>query len=166
MDNYSEQIVTREAGGFIVVKKFAVIFLTVILAVALFLVFTIIGLLPIGLLLGGGCVYGGYFLFSSFDIEYEYIITNGELDVDKIIAKRSRKRLLTVKVTEFTDFGIITDEPDRGDRTIFMVTGSGESDYYADFKHAKHGDCRLIFSPNERTRETMEPYMRNINKNK
>ena len=164
MDNYSEQIVIRDNGAAGPVKKYLIIFLAVIISVALLLFFTIIGFLPIGLLLGGACVYGGYYLFSSLDVEYEYIITNGELDVDKIVSKRTRKRLLTTKVTEFTDFGIISDAPEKEGLTVFMVTGLGESDYYADFKHAKHGDCRLIFSPNERTRETMEPYMRNIGK--
>lgn len=44
-----------------------------------------------------GSLYGGYILITNMSVEYEYIVTNGEMDIDKIIAKRRRKRLITVK---------------------------------------------------------------------
>ena len=45
-----------------------------------------------------GLCYLLYYLISSRSIEYEYIVTNGELDIDIIIAKRKRKGYSRVKV--------------------------------------------------------------------
>ena len=44
---------------------------------------------------------GYYFLNKQFEIEYEYILTNDELDVDKIIARERRKHLLSVDIRTF-----------------------------------------------------------------
>lgn len=52
-----------------------------------------------------GAIYGAYWLISGMSIEYEYILTNGEIDVDKIIAQRKRKRLVTVSAKTFEAFG-------------------------------------------------------------
>ncbi|MDD3796419.1 MAG: DUF6106 family protein [Lachnospiraceae bacterium] len=32
-----------------------------------------------------------YFVFPGFDLEYEYLYVNGELDIDKIMSKKKRK---------------------------------------------------------------------------
>ncbi len=59
----------------------------------------------IGIFLAAAALYGGYYLTTKLDVEYEYI-TNGEIDVDKITAQRSRKRLITFRCGSATDFGI------------------------------------------------------------
>lgn len=43
-------------------------------------------------------IFGAYKLFLRLNIEYEYTITNGTMDVDKIIAKSSRKRMTSFDV--------------------------------------------------------------------
>ena len=45
-------------------------------------------------LLGGS--FGAWQIFIRQYVEFEYILTNGELDVDRIAARRTRRRLLTV----------------------------------------------------------------------
>lgn len=52
----------------------------------------------VGLLLIAGAWYGAYLLISSRKIEYEYIVTNNELDIDKVLAKKGRKHLVTVDI--------------------------------------------------------------------
>lgn len=39
-----------------------------------------------------------YFVFPYFDIEYEYSYVTGFLDIDKIIGKKKRKRLATLRM--------------------------------------------------------------------
>lgn len=41
-------------------------------------------------------IYAAYQLIRSRSIEYEYIVTNGDLDIDKIVARRNRKRIFSV----------------------------------------------------------------------
>ena len=47
-------------------------------------------LITIGMLLAGLSLFGGYQLTTRMDVEYEYIFTNGEVDVDKIIAPAAK----------------------------------------------------------------------------
>ena len=111
-----------------------------------------------------GIVYGGYHLISNFYVEYEYQLTNGELDIDKIIGKRKRERLLSTKISDFEAYGKLaeaSDEPD-GCVTALAYDGNDAAAYYADFAHETYGKVRLIFSPNANMRETLEPYLRKI----
>ena len=39
------------------------------------------------------------------NVEFEYVLTNGDIDVDKIIAQRKRKRLVSVKCSSFEELG-------------------------------------------------------------
>ena len=54
----------------------------------------------VGLLLIAGAWYGAYLLINGRSIEYEYIVTNNELDIDKVLAKKGRKHLVTVDIQE------------------------------------------------------------------
>jgi hypothetical protein len=42
-----------------------------------------------------GILYGLYYLLRSFSREYEYTITNGDLDIDLIIARSRRRRIFS-----------------------------------------------------------------------
>ena len=53
---------------------------------------------------------GVYFAYKQFEVEYEYILTNDELDVDKIIARERRKSVLSVSVRNFEIFAPVKDE--------------------------------------------------------
>jgi len=50
------------------------------------------------LLISVGIIYLMYMFITSINIEFEYILTDSELDVDKIINVRRRKRLTTVNI--------------------------------------------------------------------
>jgi hypothetical protein len=162
MDIFVEQIVKKVPDAKDKVKKAALIIGTVVLS-GLLLVF-LIGFFPFNIVLLFGAVYGCYYLFTSIDCEYEYIITNGDLDIDKIIAKRKRKRLISVKISTFEDFGKYNADtkPADGFTTVLAGENSGDGDYFADFKHPTLGNVRLIFTPNEKTISGMKPYFSRI----
>ena len=108
MDNYAEQIVKRENTSSESTKKIGIIAAVIIICIILGLVFiftigTFISL--IALILAAGAVYGSYILLEGLNVEYEYIMTNGELDVDKIIAKKKRKSLISIDLTKLEGFG-------------------------------------------------------------
>ncbi len=48
-----------------------------------------------------GLLYLAYILISKLNIEYEYAMTNGDLDIDMIIDQKKRKRLLRANSKEF-----------------------------------------------------------------
>lgn len=49
--------------------------------------------------------YGIYYFLQSIDVEYEYALVNAEIDVDKIMGKNRRKRMVTVYLRNLEAFG-------------------------------------------------------------
>ncbi len=42
--------------------------------------------------------YGAVLLINTRSVEYEYIVTNNELDIDKVMSKKGRKHLITIDI--------------------------------------------------------------------
>ena len=57
-----------------------------------------------------GIGYLSYILFSSQRREYEYIATNGSLDVDLILAQRKRQRIFSAQPGDIESYGRVTGE--------------------------------------------------------
>ena len=164
MDNYCEYIVKRKNVG----KDLAVQLLTVVAAIVAFMLlmtvaFTYPSVMPITFALACGALYGGYYLLTSQSVEYEYIVTNGEMDVDKIIARRKRKRLVTVKARTFEAFGTYKPAEHANAQYTNRIYACGNinatDNYYAVMNHAKLGRTLLVFSPNDRILSALKPYI-------
>ena len=118
------------------------------------------------LLLLAGIIYGAYRLFISFNYEFEYIVTNGELDVDKIIARRSRKRMCTIRPVEVEIMAPYNDEyKNQYDRGEFALTVDASSSKYAQNRWfiladtKKWGRVRLMWEPTDKMIDNMRTYM-------
>ncbi|MEA4888859.1 MAG: DUF6106 family protein [Clostridiaceae bacterium] len=98
-DTFMEKIVARRKTGLDFLKIAGLLVASfVLLAVIMLFAAYISFLIPI-LLVGLG--YGLWFLLTSMNREYEYIVTNGDLDIDMIIARRKRKRVFSGKSKDF-----------------------------------------------------------------
>lgn len=156
MDNFAEQLVKKQLTSGERMKNMAVIVCGILLTVALAAVAVLMLGNPIvsfvGLILAAATGYGTYFLSQSGQIEYEYTFTNGELDIDKIIAKRRRKGMITVDVGKFTAFGKYSDEiEETEDMTVIFATDNiASGEYYADLTTETYGSTRIVISPDER----------------
>ena len=100
MDAFIEKLVTR--------KKRAVDYLMTLGLVAGGFIITAIVLLQFGgilqsfsVLIAIGVIYLAYKLARRTNIEFEYIVTNGSLDIDKIIAMNKRQRIFSAECKEF-----------------------------------------------------------------
>ncbi|MBR6792612.1 MAG: hypothetical protein IKM49_05815 [Ruminococcus sp.] len=160
MDNFAEQLVKKEKNSADKAKTVLTyvfgILITVLLVVFAFLQMGTVFCM-LGLILAVGSGYGTYFIGQNSYIEYEYTFTNGELDIDKIIAKKKRIELITAETRKFTAFGKYTDDLEESeDMTVVLSSDNIAShEYYADFEHPEHGSTRLIFSPNEKMLESI-----------
>jgi hypothetical protein len=163
MDTFCEQLVYKYPTGKDNAKKLLIYAVAIVLALAIIVLSMGTVFAGIGILIGAGVGWLGYYLGSRQYVEYEYIITNGEIDVDKIVAKSKRSRLLTVKVSDFTAYGEYSDNiPDDDDLTLILATeNTGVDDWYADFESDTYGKARLIFTPNQEFRECITPYLKN-----
>ena len=92
-DMYHELLVKREPQTSDKLCKVGLILLTVLAAAAvLFKPWAILVLFAV-------CIFD-YFMFPSFHLEFEYLYVNGELDVDKIMSQKSRKRAASYNIAE------------------------------------------------------------------
>lgn len=154
MDNIAEQLVQKKRTGADLAKKIlisvgAVLIATFFMILAMQGMFTMV--IFAVLVLGGGV-----WLMSGFGIEYEYIITNNEMDIDKIIGRRKRKRLITVDISRAEEFTPYPPKEDiTADATVHAYTGAETDAYCLVVNHSDYGKIKLIFNPNEKMREAI-----------
>ena len=163
MDTFIEQIVPikKSPKELLLVAGIIVLGVLLIILCGLGYVAHIIGMFSFLLaLVAFGIVYAMWYFISQLNLEYEYIITNGDLDVDKIIAKRSRKRFMSVNCRDISEFGKY--DPDKfGNRTFsqrIVAATVDENAFYAVFSPKDEGEALLIFSPNEKTLNSMKKF--------
>jgi hypothetical protein len=99
-------------------------------------------------------------------VEYEYIITNADLDIDKITNQSKRKRLCTINLRQVTECGKFTDSVDiAGDETLVKANANNPelNDYYLRFEHREYGKAILVFTPSVEFVELVKPFLpRNV----
>lgn len=163
MDIFYEQLIEKVPSSGDNLKKFGIYAIAIILACIIIFSSIATVFAPIGFLAGAGIVWGAYYLGTGLYTEYEYIITNGEIDIDKIVAKRKRSRLLTVEVSSFTNFGVYSNDiKNDDDLTIVLASENlGTTDWFADFDTETYGKTRLIFSPDEHFLQCVKPFLKN-----
>ncbi len=112
--------------------------------------------LTVMILLSVGILALGIWLLSGVNVEYEYIITNNEMDIDKIIGRRKRKRMITVDISKATEFGTFPSEEEvDADATVHATSGVEKDAHYLLVEHSGYGTVKVIFNPNERMREAI-----------
>ena len=57
-----------------------------------------------------GVIYGVYWVITSTSVEFEYSLTNDLFDVDKIIAKKRRKRVVSINARSFEYLAPVADK--------------------------------------------------------
>ena len=120
-------------------------------------------LLPYAVILLVGAIALCVALVKKTSYEYEYIFVNGELSIDKIVAKSKRTRLLTVELKNVENLGKYNSAKFAGKRDltklVYSETYSGEGDVFFEVRHPKIGMTLLVFEPNEKMVKAMKPYL-------
>lgn len=108
-------------------------------------------------------LYVVYRLALSRNVEYEYSVTNGEFDIDKITAGRSRKHLIAVDCRSVEQMGCYNRAEHIGKsyRTrIYAVDSLKSGDLcYCTLRHPKKGYTLIVFNANEETLRCMKPFL-------
>ena len=159
MDIFIEYLVKRQKTA-----KDMLIMVGVIFAFFVVLVFGI-GIPMVGPFVVAVAGYGGYLLIISRNIEYEYIVTNGELDVDKIISQRKRKRILSISSKQFEILAPVHDQQYMKDftnvniqKTIEAMSSMKSPDLYFAVFVLNGVRTKLIFEPSEKMLEAFKKY--------
>ena len=160
-DTFLEKIVVRKKTGTDYLKIAGLLVASLIVMIALMLFGGYISFLVPLLLVG--LVYGLWFLLTSMNREYEYIVTNGDLDVDTIIARRKRKRAFSGKSKSFEIMAKVgSDEYKQAQKSRFKLldfSGSLDSkeNWFAmtDYKGER---VMVIFAPDDRMLKNLKRY--------
>ena len=153
MDTFFEQITAVKKSGKDIAAITGIWLLAFIICFLLVLFMGYLG--SFSFLLIAGALFGALKLSCRFNVEYEYIVTNGTMDIDKIINKSSRKRVLsfelaTVSRLEKFNQGLLSSVNSKeivtacnlNDPEAYLMVSSTEG----------KGTSYLIFAPDERVR--------------
>ena len=93
-------------------------------------------------------------LGTNLNFEFEYSVTNNLFDVDKIIAKSRRKRLVSMDIKNIDDIGEYNPAKFSGRKFDLTVNAVGNPAnggiIYVVTRHPTKGKTLLIFQPNEK----------------
>ncbi len=163
MDTITEQIVER--------KKSTVDYITMVLiSLGFLLVFVFLFVLArryavlfnILFFVVFGIGYLLWKLLMSFNVEYEYSVINGEIDIDKIISKRKRKRIVSFSAKNIETFKKYTGNNGQKNFRKVIFAGSDPKSpnlWCCAFKDRAFGNTLLIFEPNEKVLQAIKPYL-------
>ena len=148
MDSFFEQIVKKKKGA----AEWAIIVAVVLAAVALLL----LALMYVGSLIiiaAAGIIYGAWWLATTQNVEFEYCVTNGDIDVDKIVARRKRTRLVSVAGRKIRALAPYDPAKPLGkfQRTVMVAPSLHEEGlWYFTYHSKKNGDTLVVFMPDDR----------------
>lgn len=151
-DYYTEQLVKQKTKVTSIMAKAGLILVTV-LSVLLGLMF------PFGMILPVIMIVLDVILFKRFDLEFEYLYVNGDLDIDKIMSKQKRKRVFETTVRDMEVLaasGSIELQQYQNLKTYDFSSGVEGAKTYEMVTSYKGQNVKIIFEPNNTILEGMK----------
>lgn len=161
MDTFIEKIVVKK-------KDFRDYLITAGIIIAVLILLPIVFQIPVinsmWLLVDALLIYGAYFLITSRNIEFEYIVTNGDLDIDKIVSKRKRKRIFSANCKEFDIVAKVksnsyTPQVQSIKNRIEAVSSMDSENVYFVVLNYKGERTAVFFEPDERMLNNFRTYI-------
>lgn len=154
-DLYSEVLVKKRTTAMDRLKKGGLVLLMVAAAfVALFInVWFILMLIALGV--------ASFFLMPTFDVEFEYLLVNRELDIDKIYSKSRRKKAEQFHLEEMELFALENSlRMDSYRNNINLKTkdyssGNGKEGVYAMIIRDDRGIYKVLLEPDDAMLDAM-----------
>ena len=156
MDTFVEQIVAIKKTGktwlaYLGIAACAILLMTIVTMFfgSLFIVFDAL------------ILFGAYKLYLMLNVEYEYIITNSTMDIDKIIAKSSRKRIVSFDLSAVLRIEKYTGHlsPDIEKNCFFACNQNDENSYVLIYKVEGKPQQAFVFAPDERMITGMKNFL-------
>lgn len=177
MDSYFEHIVKHKketkatvcvVGIYTLAAILSLVLIVAMYAVAWALMENQIGqfAFSIGFLLIAFVWYLAILFAKRFNVEYEYIFTNNFADIDKIMSKSQRKRIISFDFQEIELCANVKDEAhndvlkrDSSNIKVYNLTGdeSNGGVYFVDFNN-DGTRTRIFFQPTSKMMETVRRF--------
>lgn len=154
MDTFFEQIIKKKKSP----AEWAIVLGVVVAALVLLFatlnipILMAIPILPTLIILGIG--YGGWWLITNQNKEFEYCVTNGDIDIDLITAKRKRNRIVSVvgrKVESLLPYDAAKVNEKAYQRVVIAAPSKKEAGLWCFTYHSKkNGHTLVVFQPDQR----------------
>lgn len=165
MDIFAEQLIKKKKDlKDILIITSIITLLSLLTLICFFSVAYIPFMATISLFVFLGSIWISIILTRSRNIEFEYSIINGDVTIDKIIAKRSRKFIISFDAKNIKSMGKYdhSKHPKKSYNKVLYtcIDINNDNIWFALFKHQKHGNVLLVFSPNEKTLKAIKPFLK------
>lgn len=105
-------------------------------------------------------IYVGIKMINLRFVEFEYIVTNGDITIDKVIAKKSRKNIVSLDLSNIYKFCRYEKDIDLSNlKKIYNVHADGDI-WCAFFNDKNIGKIAVVFSPNKKTLDAIKPFLK------
>lgn len=159
MDIFCEYLVEKKSTKDKLIKHgitcACILFLFIVLFVCVFIKPKFIALVPI---LWGGGFFGTVVLRRNFSLEYEYIFTNGVLDIDVIKGRARRKDLVSIPCKSIEHMAPIRHGFSTDRKVVDAIYNEklGRK-YYVNYSQSGVA-YTLLFQPPEKILDNMKKY--------
>ncbi len=147
-DCYAEWLVKRKASAYNYLIKAVLIFLCVIsVLAALLFPFGIIVLTIVGAVT--------YFTFQRLSVEFEYLIVNDQITIDKVMGQARRKKawegtMGEVQIVGPVDSYVVKDFEKQGIKVLDFTSHMPNAKVYAIIHQSGGNTTKILFEPNDR----------------
>ncbi len=160
MDTFFEQIIAVKKNGKALAAIIGIWLAAFLVCFVLIMFMGVLG--TFSLLLAAGVLFGAYKLSVRFNVEYEYIVTNGTMDIDKIINKSSRKRILSFElatVSRIEKFNPAQISSVNAKELFITCNADDPAAYLMVSSTEGKGTSYLVFAPDERVRSAIVKFV-------
>lgn len=156
MDTFLEQLVSIKKDAKIYFAYIGIAIAAILVMMVSLMILGNLAIIVIFLVL-----YGAYKLYSMLSIEYEYIITNYVMDIDKITSKSSRKRVSSFDLTAVERIEKYrSDLPQDLLKDCLFACNKSDQDAYAFLIHPEGKQKHtVVIAPNEKMRDAMKKFL-------
>ncbi len=156
MDTFKEQLVKIKATPKTIFLRVALWFAAIVITAVAFMFLAQLAVLVAFLLF-----WGVIKLSQRLSIEYEYILTNGDLDVDKIMGQAERKRICSIKCADVEAVGKYSAGMQLPQNVVFCCNPDDES-YFLRGRDLKGNAVCVVIAPNDKMKEAIKAYIPRI----
>lgn len=148
MDFFVEQLIKEQRGG-----RYFLSVLGLTVAALLLITFAVMFLPGVSILVAMGVAWGWIWATRMLITEYEYCVTNGDIDIDRIRGRSKRLRLVSVRGEKIESLAPCKagDDFSRYNRVVHCHSGQKDAPLWCFTYHSKkNGHTVVIFEPDER----------------
>ncbi|GKX30941.1 hypothetical protein SH1V18_34210 [Vallitalea longa] len=160
-DIFNEQLVAKSNSLKDNIIRVAIIIGGILLIMVSSMVpFLVSFLVPIAVVI----IIGAVFLMRRLNIEFEYVFTSGDLDIDKIFNKNKRKKFLTIDVRNIEIMAPVdskdhASELSNYEKVVDCSSGMKKNNTYAAMIVKDGKKLKLIIEPNEKMMKAIKKYI-------